>query len=343
MPTENPVSATSSEAAPRALVTGATGFVGSAVARRLLAEGYAVRVLARPGSDRRNLAGLAVEVAEGNLTEPASLARACAGCAALFHVAADYRTWAPQPEQLYQANVEGSRALLRAAADAGVKRIVYTSSVAVLGIPKDGSPGDETTPVTVDDMIGHYKRSKFLAEEAVREFVQQGLAVVIVNPSTPIGPRDLKPTPTGRIVIDAASGRMPAYVDTGLNVVHVDDVAAGHWLAFSKGVVGQRYVLGGTDMSLREILAEIADIVGRKPPQVRLPHALVMPVAYAAEAFARLTGVAPVATVEEVRMSKKRMYFSSEKARRELGYSVRPARQALEDAVRWYRDNGYLR
>jgi len=334
--------ATSSTTRPRALVTGATGFVGSAVARRLLAEGYAVRVLARPGSDRRNLVGLAVEVAEGNLTDPASLARACAGCDALFHVAADYRTWAPRPEQLYQANVEGTRALLRAAVDAGVKRIVYTSSVAVLGIPKDGRPGAESTPVTVDDMIGHYKRSKFLAEEAVREFVQQGLPVVIVNPSTPIGPRDLKPTPTGRIVIDAASGKMPAYVDTGLNVVHVEDVAEGHWLAFTKGAVGQRYVLGGTDMSLREILAEIADIVGRKPPKVRLPHAVVMPVAYAAEAFARLTGVAPVATVEEVRMSKKRMFFSSEKARRELGYSVRPARLALEDAVRWYRDNGYL-
>jgi dihydroflavonol-4-reductase len=326
----------------RTLVTGATGFVGSAVARRLLAEGYVVRVLARPGSDRRNLAGLNIEVAEGNLTDAASLARACAGCDALFHVAADYRTWAPKPEQLYQANVEGSRALMRAALEAGVKRVVYTSSVAVLGIPKDGTPGDENTPVTVDDMIGHYKRSKFLAEQAVREFLDQGLQVVIVNPSTPIGPRDLKPTPTGRIVVDAASGKLPAYVDTGLNIVHVDDCAEGHWLAFTKGVVGQRYVLGGTDMSLRQILETIADIVGRKPPKIRLPHAAVMPVAYVAEAFARLTGVAPVATVEEVRMSKKIMFFSSEKAKRELGYKVRPARQALEDAVGWYRDNGYL-
>jgi dihydroflavonol-4-reductase len=330
-------------AGARALVTGATGFVGSAVARRLLDEGLAVRVLARPGSNRRNLAGLEVEVAEGDLTDAASLRRACAGCTALFHVAADYRTWAPRPEQLYQANVEGSTALLRAAADSGIERIVYTSSVAVLGIPKDGTPGDENTPVQVDDMIGHYKRSKFLAEQAVHELVRQGLQVVIVNPSTPIGPRDLKPTPTGRIVIDAASGKMPAYVDTGLNVVHVDDVAAGHWLAYQKGKVGERYVLGGVDMSLREILGQIADIVGRKPPRLRLPHAAVMPVAYAAEAFARLTGVAPVATVEEVRMSKKHMFFSSEKARRELGYSARPARQALEDAVRWYRDNGYLR
>lgn len=328
---------------PLALVTGATGFVGSAVARRLLAEGFAVRVLARPGSDRRNLAGIEVEVAEGNLTDPASLQRACAGCEALFHVAADYRTWAPRPQELYQANVEGSRALMRAALQAGVKRAVYTSSVAVLGIPKDGTPGDESTPVTVDDMIGHYKRSKYLAEEAVREFVGQGLNLVIVNPSTPIGPRDLKPTPTGRIVVDAASGRMPAYVDTGLNIVHVDDVAEGHWLAFSKGRPGERYVLGGTDMSLRRILETIADIVGRKPSKVRLPHAAVMPVAYIAEGLARLTGKPPVATVEEVRMSKKLMFFSSAKAQRELGYRIRPAREALEDAVRWYRDNGYIK
>lgn len=328
---------------PLALVTGATGFVGSAVARRLLAEGHAVRVLARPGSDRRNLAGLEVEVAEGNLTDAASLQRACAGCEALFHVAADYRTWAPRPQELYEANVEGSRALMRAALQAGVRRAVYTSSVAVLGIPKGGAPGDENTPVTVDDMIGHYKRSKYLAEEAVREFVGQGLQLVIVNPSTPIGPRDLKPTPTGRIVVDAASGRMPAYVDTGLNIAHVDDVAEGHWLAYTRGVAGERYVLGGTDMTLRQILETIADIVGRKPPKVRLPHAAVLPVAYIAEGLARLTGKPPVATVEEVRMSKKLMFFSSAKAQRELGYRIRPARQALEDAVSWYRDNGYLK
>ena len=336
------MTATASAAQPRALVTGATGFVGSAVARRLLAEGFIVRVLARPGSDRRNLVGLEVEVAEGNLTDAASLERACAGCDALFHVAADYRLWAPKPEELYQANVEGTRALMQAAQKAGVKRIVYTSSVAVLGIPKDGTPGNEDTPVTVDDMIGHYKRSKFLAEEVVREMARDGLPVVIVNPSTPIGPRDLKPTPTGRVVRDAAAGKMPAYVDTGLNLAHVEDVAEGHWLAYQKGVIGQRYVLGGTDMSLREILAMIADIVGRKPPKLRLPHGVVLPIAYVSETFARLTGIPPVATVEEVRMSKKLMFFSSEKAKRELGYTQRPARQALEDAVRWYRDNGYL-
>ncbi len=326
----------------RSLVTGATGFVGSAVARRLLDAGSAVRVLARPGSDRRNLAGLEVEVVEGDLKNPVSLVRACSGCDALFHVAADYRTWAPKSQELYQANVDGTRAVLQAASSTGVKRVVYTSSVAVLGIPPDGAPGNEDTKVSVNDMIGHYKRSKFLAEEVADEFVKAGLPIVIVNPSTPIGPRDIKPTPTGRIVRDAAAGKMPAYVDTGLNIVHVDDCAEGHWLAYQKGRVGQRYVLGGTDMALREILEMIADIVGRKPPKVRLPHAAVMPVAYVAEAVAKLTGIAPVATVEEVLMSKKLMYFSSDKARRELGYAPRPPRQALEDAVRWFKDNGYL-
>ncbi|HTV84893.1 MAG TPA: hopanoid-associated sugar epimerase [Dyella sp.] len=322
--------------AVRALVTGATGFVGSAVARRLLRDGHQVRVLARAGSDRRNLQGLKVQVAEGDLTQPASLLPACEGCDALFHVAADYRLWAPDPSDLYRANVEGTRAILQAAKAAGVPRIVYTSSVAVLGIPKDGSPGSETTPVTVDDMIGHYKRSKFLAEEVARQFAADGLPVVIVNPSTPIGAHDIKPTPTGRVVRDAMLGKLPAYVDTGLNIVHVEDVAEGHWLAFERGVVGERYVLGGYNLSLREVLTEIADIAGRSPPKVRLPHAVVMPIAYASEAWARLTGMNPIATVEEVRMSKKRMFFSSAKAERELGYTARPARMALEDAVRWF-------
>lgn len=324
-----------------ALVTGATGFVGSAVARKLLAQGFRVRLLTRKGSDRRNLAGLEAEIAEGDLTDAASLARAVAGCGAVFHVAADYRLWAPNPDELYQANVEGTRALLAASVAAGVGRIVYTSSVAVLGIPKDGTPGNEDTPVTVADMIGHYKRSKFLAEEVAREFAAQGAPIVIVNPSTPIGPRDVKPTPTGRVVRDAAAGKMPAYVDTGLNVAHVDDVAEGHLLAYFRGRIGERYVLGGSDMSLREILETIADIVGRRPPTIRLPHAAVMPVAYIAEALARVTGRPPVATVEEIRMSKKLMFFSCAKAQRELGYAPRPARAALEDAVQWFREHGY--
>nr|WP_221189870.1 hopanoid-associated sugar epimerase [Azomonas macrocytogenes] len=321
------------------MVTGATGFVGSAVVRRLLRDGRQVRVLVRATSDRRNLQGLDVQIVEGDLTQAASLQRACDDCDALFHVAADYRLWAPVPEQLYQANVEGTRAILEAARQVGVPRIVYTSSVATLGIPGDGHPGDENTAVGLSDMIGHYKRSKFLAEELVRTFAAEGLPVVIVNPSTPIGPRDIKPTPTGRIVRDAIAGRLPAYVDTGLNVVHVDDVAEGHWLAFQHGVVGERYILGGQNLSLRELLVEIADIAGRAPPRWRLPHAVVMPVAHLAESWARLTGTQPIATVEEVRMSKKRMFFSSAKAERELGYAPGPVRRALEDAVTWFRQH----
>lgn len=320
----------------RALVTGATGFVGAAVVRRLLREDHHVRVLARPGSDRRNLQGIEVDVVEGDLIDAASLAHVCDGCDALFHVAADYRLWAPRPEELYRTNVEGTRALLEAARKAGVPRIVYTSSVATLGIPAHGTPGDEDTPVSLADMVGHYKRSKFLAEQLVSDYASRGLPVVIVNPSTPLGPRDIKPTPTGRIVRDAVAGRMPAYVDTGLNVVHVDDVADGHWLAFRHGRVGERYILGGANLSLRELLYEIADIVGRKPPRWRLPHGAVMPVAYAAEAWARVSGRAPIATVEEVRMSRKRMFFTSAKAERELGYAAGPVRLALEDAVAWF-------
>ena len=320
----------------RSLVTGATGFVGSAVVRRLLREDHHVRALVRAGADRRNLQGLEVEVVEGDLTDAASLARICDGCDALFHLAADYRLWAPRPQELYRTNVEGTRALLDAAQRAGVPRVIYTSSVATLGIPKDGTPGTETTPVSLGDMVGHYKRSKFLAEQVAAGFAAQGVPVVIVNPSTPIGPRDIKPTPTGRLVRDAMAGHMPAYVDTGLNVVHVDDVADGHWLAFKHGVVGERYILGGADLSLRELLFEIADIVGRPPPRWRLPHGAVMPVAYLAEAWAWLSGRPPIATVEEVRMSRKRMFFSSAKAERELGYAAGPVRLALEDAVAWF-------
>ncbi|MDB5979308.1 MAG: dTDP-4-dehydrorhamnose reductase, RmlD [Pseudomonas sp.] len=318
------------------LLTGATGFVGSAVLRRLLREEHQVRVLVRQGSDRSNLSGLNLQVVEGDLTQPLSLLHACDDCDALFHVAADYRLWAPHPEELYQTNVEGTRALLDAAKQAGVPRIVYTSSVATLGIPGDGGLGDENTPVALHDMIGHYKRSKFLAETLVRQLAAEGLPVVIVNPSTPIGPRDIKPTPTGRIVRDAIAGRLPAYVDTGLNIVHVDDVAEGHWLAFQHGLVGERYILGGHNLSLRDLLVEIADIAGRTPPRWRLPHAVVMPIAHVCEAWARLTGTRPIATVEEVRMSKKHMFFSSAKAERELGYAPGSARQALEDAVNWF-------
>ena len=325
------------------LVTGASGFVGSALVRTLIAAAHQVRVLVRPASDRRNIEGLPLEIALGDLADPRSLERALEGCGALFHVAADYRLWARRPQQLYQNNVAGTVNIMQAALKAGVGRIVYTSSVATLGLHADGSPADENTPVTLDDMIGHYKRSKFLAEaEVKRMVVEQGLPAVIVNPSTPVGPRDIKPTPTGRMVLDAACGRTPAYVDTGLNLVHVDDVAQGHLLAFERAVVGERYILGGRNMTLQEILVEVARITGQKPPRVKLPHNLVMPIAYLSEAWAWLTnGPEPRATVDGVRLSKKYMYFSIEKARRELSYNPRPVEQALKDAVEWFRANGY--
>jgi dihydroflavonol-4-reductase len=326
----------------RALVTGATGFVGAAVARALLREGWEVRALARKGSDRRNVQPLALEVFEGDLADTDSLRSAVAGCEALFHVAADYRLGAFDPRELYKTNVEGTRHILNAAREAGLRRIVYTSSVATIGIPADGTPGSEDTPATLADMIGHYKRSKYLAEEVAREAARSGTPVVIVNPSTPVGPGDVKPTPTGQMVLDAAAGRMPAYVDTGLNIVHVDDVAAGHLLALHRGRVGERYILGGQDMTLREILVEIAQLVGRKPPKVRLPGAVVMPIAYVAEAVARVTGRSTRITVEGVRMSRKRMFFSSAKAAHELGYTWRAPRAAFLDAIGWFRNQGLI-
>ena len=326
------------------LVTGASGFVGSAVARALLARGETVRVLVRPTSRRENIAALDVEAVTGDLRDATSLKRALAGCSGLFHVAADYRLWVADPAELYGANVEGTHTLMVAAAEAGVGRIVYTSSVAALGLNPDGQPADESTPARLEDMIGHYKRSKFLAEEEVRRLaVEDGVPVVIVNPSTPIGPRDIKPTPTGRMIVEAAAGRMPAFVDTGLNVVHVDDVAAGHLLAYDRGTIGERYVLGGRDMRLAEILAEVARLVDRRPPSLRLPHGLIMPVAFAAEFWARLRKSGePFVTRDGIRMARKLMFFSSAKAERELGYAARPAVQALDDAVRWFRENGYF-
>jgi dihydroflavonol-4-reductase len=326
----------------RALVTGASGFVGSAVVRALGNAGWQVRALVRAGSDRRNLQGLPLDVAVGDITDEASLDAALRGCEALFHVAADYRLWAPQPQLLYHTNVDGTRKVLDAARRAGVARIVYTSSVAAVGLPADGSPGSEDTPVSLAGMIGHYKRSKFLAEEVVLELARAGAPVVIVNPSTPIGPGDRKPTPTGQMVVDAALGRMPAYVDTGLNIVHVDDVAAGHLQAFHRGRLGERYILGGENMTLRDILVEISRLTGRPAPRVRLPHALLLPVAWASEAAARLSGTTPRVTIDGVRMARKRMFFSSAKAVRELDYRWRPPSEAFADALRWYREQGFL-
>src|SRR6202049_3852255 len=272
------------------LVTGATGFVGSAVARTLLKAGQPVRALARPKSDRRNLKGLSVEIVQGSLEDPDSLAAAVAGCRCLFHVAADYRLWVPDPEPMFRVNVAGTRALMLAAAGAGVERIVYPSSVATLGIVPDGI-ADEETASRAADMIGPYKLSKFEAEAAVTALVvERGLPAVIVNPSTPVGPGDIKPTPTGRLIVEAARGRMPGFVDTGLNVAHVDDIAAGHLLAAESGQIGRRYILGGENLSLEEILAEVARLTGRRPPAFKIPYAAIVPVAMGAEALARLTG-----------------------------------------------------
>jgi dihydroflavonol-4-reductase len=324
------------------LVTGATGFVGSAVARALLRAGHRVRVLARPRGDRRNLADLPVEIAEGDLADRASLARAVAGCRYLFHVAADYRLWVPDPAPMFGANVAGTRDLMNAALAAGVERIVYTSSVATLGLVP-GGVADEQTPSREEDMIGPYKRSKFQAEAVVRGLVRErGLPAVIVNPSTPVGPRDLKPTPTGRLIFEAARGHVPGFVDTGLNIAHVEDVAEGHLAAMEMGRFGERYILGGENMTLAEILTDVARLVGRRPPRLKVPYALAVPVALGAEAAARMTGREPFVTRDGVRMSRKRMYFTSAKAARELGYRARPAHEAIAAAVAWFGANGYL-
>lgn len=327
----------------KVLLTGGSGFVGSAVARALLARGHEVRSLVRSQSDVRNLAALAVERVVGDLTQPASLRPALAGCDALFHVAADYRLWVPDKEAMFRANVEGTRVLMEEALTAGIRRVVYTSSVATLGLVADGV-ADEETPVSFADMVGPYKQSKFLAEAEVQRFSRLGLPVVIVNPSTPVGPRDIKPTPTGRIVRDAARGRMPAYVDTGLNIVHVDDVAEGHCLAYEKGRLGERYILGGENLSLQRILALIAVLVHRKPPRVRLSRHLLWPIAAASELYARAHKTAvPLVTFDELRMAKKHMFYSSAKAERELGFRARPAAEALADAVAWFEAEGPAR
>jgi dihydroflavonol-4-reductase len=325
------------------LVTGATGFVGAAVVRALLREeGLQVRVLARRNSNRRNVAVLDVEIVEGSLEDAGSLAKAVTGCRYLFHVAADYRLWVPNPAAMFRANVDGTRDLMLAALDAGVERIVYTSSVATLGLVKDGI-ADETTPSSEAEMIGPYKRSKFVAEQMVHGLVAlRGLPAVVVNPSTPIGPGDVKPTPTGRIIVEAAKGKMPGYVDTGLNVVHVDDVAAGELLAAERGIVGERYILGGKNLSLAEILGQVARATGRRPPMLKIPYAMVLPIAAGAELMARATGREPFTTLDGVRMSRKKMYFSSAKALRELGYVPRPAQEAIADAIAWFDANGYL-
>ncbi|MXV44204.1 NAD-dependent epimerase/dehydratase family protein [Saccharibacter sp. 17.LH.SD] len=327
-------------AAEITLITGATGFVGSSVARVLLARGHRLRVLVRPTSDRSNLEGLPVEFVEGDLSDPQTLKNIFENVKYLFHVAADYRLWVPDPETMMQANVEGTRHLMVSAQQAGVEKIVYCSSVAALATAHHGVPATEDDPITEDQIVGVYKRSKYRAEQEVLRLVRENqLPAVIVNPSTPIGPRDIKPTPTGQVILDCVKGRMPAYVDTGLNLVHVDDVAEGHALALEKGVIGEKYILGGENMMLEDMFRLVAHISGRKAPTIKLKQSWLYPVAVISELLAQRWGIEPRVTREMLAMSKKLMFFSSAKAERELGYTPRPAVQALEDAVMWFKYN----
>jgi dihydroflavonol-4-reductase len=325
------------------LVTGANGFVGAALVRRLLAGGETVRALVRKGSNTTNLNGIEVDIHYGDVRDRASLNSALAGCRFVFHAAADYRLWVPDVHTMYATNVDGSVNVLECAAERQIEKMIYTSSVAVLGINADRSPADENTPVVLADMIGPYKRSKFIAEQALRtRALELGFPLVTVNPSTPIGPRDIKPTPTGKVILDAALGRIPAFVDTGLNVVHVDDVADGHLRARDHGRLGERYVLGGVDMSLEQILRCVAELAGRRPPRIRLPRAVVYPAALIGELIAKFSGVEPRVTLDGLRMSKKHMYFSSLKAQTELGYQWREPSLAIHDALDWFNSNEYL-
>jgi dihydroflavonol-4-reductase len=325
------------------LVTGATGFLGSHVARQLVARGEKnVRVLARPASDMRALAGLAVERVTGDLRDPASLDRALAGVERVYHVAADYRLWARNPREIYESNVTGTRNLLAAARRAGVARMVYTSTVATIAVPRGSSLPDERTEARLTDMVGAYKRSKFLAEQEVLAAAREGLPVVIVNPTTPVGPGDWKPTPTGKIIVDFLNGRMPAYVDTGLNFVAVEDAAAGHLLAAERGQVGERYLLGGENLSLRELLDALAQVSGRPAPRFRVPLALAFAAACAETFVARLSGREPQIPIDGVRIARHNMFVDCGKAARDLGFSAGPVAPALGRAVRWYEDNGYV-
>lgn len=324
------------------LVTGVAGFLGSAVARQLAAQGRKVRGVARSSSARTNLGDFPGELVEADLRDPAGVARAMQGVGELYHVAADYRLWARDPEEIVRNNVAMTETVMRAALAAGVGRIVHTSSVATL-LPLDGGVADETRPATPEQAVGAYKRAKVLAERIVERMVaEEGLPAVIVNPSTPIGPRDARPTPTGRILVECATGKMPAYVDTGLNLVHVEDVAAGHLLAAEKGVAGRRYVLGGQDVSLGQMLADICALVGRKPPRVKLPVAPLFPLAVGAELWGRITGAEPFVTIDALKMARHRMFYSSARAEAELGYHARPYTEALADALRWFADAGMI-
>ena len=329
----------------KTLITGATGFVGAAVLRELLKKGHKVKALVRQSSILDNLKNLDVETVQGDLIDRDSLKLALKDCKYLFHVAADYRLWVPKSEEIYLNNVKGTENLMEEALSSGVEKVVYTSSVAVLGKPINGDIANEKTPVNISQMIGHYKKSKFLAEEKVKEFYKtRRLPVVIVNPAAPVGPRDIKPTPTGKMILDAAMKKIPAYLDTGLNVVHVDDVAKGHLQAFHKGKLGERYILGGDNITFKQILEMISSMCGHKPPKIQLPKKPLYPIGYLFEIFARLFNIKnPMITVDMIRMAEKRMFFSSEKAKKELNYKCKPAKFALKDAINWFINNGYCR
>lgn len=328
----------------KTLVTGGTGFIGSAVVRHLLDAGHEVRALVRQGSDQRNLAGLPVQIAYGDLRDKDSLRKALIGCRCLYHVAAHYSLWSRDRRIAYEINVTGTKNILEAAGEEGVERIVYTSSVGTLGIPPDGRPGTETTPVTFDDMVGEYKKSKYLAEQEALTCARKGLPVVIVNPSAPVGPRDIKPTPTGKMIVDFLKGWMWAYLETGLNLIDVEDVAAGHLLAAEKGRVGEKYILGNKNIALREIFEILSRISGIRAPRVKIPHGLALSVAYLDHWVSlSITGRPPHIPLDGVRMARKKMFFDSSKAVSELGLPQSPVEAALENAVRWFRDNGYVR
>ena len=323
------------------LVTGGTGFIGAHLVRALLARGESVRCLARRGSRRDNLDGLDVEIATGDLCDAATLRPAVAGCDAVYHCAADYRLYARDPQEIYSVNVEGTRCILRAAAEAGASKIVYTSSVGALGLGPKGTPATETTPVSLERMIGHYKRSKFMGERVAEEIAREGAPVVIVNPSTPVGELDIKPTPTGKMIVDFLNRRMPAYVDTGLNLIDVRDVAEGHLLAAERGKPGERYILGHQNLSLREIFSVLSRLTGLPAPRFRVPHFVPEIYATISTTWAEARGLEPRVSIESVRMSRYRMYFDAAKAVRELGLRQTPVENALDRAVAWFRAKGY--
>lgn len=326
----------------KVLVTGATGFVGGAVARALVNSGIDVRVLARAGADLQNLQRLTVERVEGDLRDQASLRKALIGCRQLYHVAAHYALWAKDPAIFYDVNVTGTKNLLEAAREVGTERIVYCSTIGAIGLPPGGGLGTEETPVSLEQMAGHYKRSKYLAEQEVLKLAKAGLPVVVVNPSAPVGAGDVKPTPTGQVIVDFMKGRMPAYIETGMNIVDVDDVAAGHLLAMQKGRIGQRYILGNKNLMLREVFEILSRLTGVKAPTIKLPRLAIIPLAYLNQWIANLTGQPPRIPLEGVKMAKYKMHYDCSKAIRELGIPHTPPEVALEKAVRWFRDHGYV-